>query len=102
MDVKALAAEVQRRRRAAVVSTVPLNKRSQGGSGDPERTLAICTLVAADHDDRVAKGLSWALRELISRDRRAVRRFLEENDAALGARVRREVRNKLRTGRKNP
>ncbi|MHC4134468.1 MAG: DNA alkylation repair protein [Planctomycetota bacterium] len=89
-------------RRAAVVSTVPLNKPSQGGSGDPDRTLAICALVAADHDDMVAKGLSWALRELVVRDRRAVRRFLREHDAALAARVRREVRNKLRTGRKDP
>jgi 3-methyladenine DNA glycosylase AlkD len=89
-------------RRAAVVSTVPLNKKSHGGSGDPERTLATCALVADDKDDMVAKGLSWALRELIVRDRRAVRRFLKEHDAVLAARVRREVRNKLRTGRKNP
>jgi len=89
-------------RRAAVVSTVPLNKPSHGGSGDPERTLAICALVSADQDDMVAKGLSWALRELVARDRRAVKRFLKEHDATLAARVRREVRNKLRSGRKNP
>jgi 3-methyladenine DNA glycosylase AlkD len=89
-------------RRAAVVSTVPLNKRSHGGSGDTQRTLEICALVAADHDDMVAKGLSWALRELVVRDRRAVQRFSKDHDTTLAARVRREVRNKLRTGRKNP
>lgn len=89
-------------RRAAIVSTVPLNKQSHGGSGDAERTLMIAALVASDHDDMVAKGLSWALRELIVRDRAAVRRFLTEHEPALAARVRREVRNKLRTGLKNP
>ncbi|MHC4550174.1 MAG: DNA alkylation repair protein [Planctomycetota bacterium] len=89
-------------RRAAVVSTVPLNKKSHGGSGDTARTLAICERVAADRDDMVAKALSWALRELVARDRRAVARFLEKHEAELAARVLREVRNKLRTGRKHP
>ena len=51
-------------RRAALVSTVPLNLRAAGGTGDTERTLDICTRLVADRDDMVVKALSWALREL--------------------------------------
>jgi 3-methyladenine DNA glycosylase AlkD len=87
-------------RRAALVSTVPLNLRSRGGTGDPERTLDICGRLAADRDDMVVKALSWALRALVDWDPGAVRGFLEAHDM-LAARVRREVRNKLETGRKN-
>jgi hypothetical protein len=50
----------------------------------------------------VVKAMSWALRELIPVDRRAVERFLKRHDAVLAARVKREVRNKLTTGLKNP
>jgi 3-methyladenine DNA glycosylase AlkD len=87
-------------RRAALVSTVPLNLRSRGGTGDPDRTLGICGRLAADRDDMVVKALSWALRELVVWDPDAVRRFLEARDDVLAARVRREVRTKLETGRK--
>ena len=89
-------------RRAALVSTTALNKRSLGGSGDTPRTLRICRMLATDHDDMVVKGLSWALRELVPWDREAVVGFLEEHDGVLAARVKREVRNKLETGLKNP
>ena len=88
-------------RRAAVVSTVPLNLASRGGKGDPERTIMICQLVATDADEMVAKGLSWALRSLIEAGRDDVESFLEEHGDALPARVRREVTTKLTTGRKN-
>jgi 3-methyladenine DNA glycosylase AlkD len=89
-------------RRAALVCTVVLNRRSWGGSGDTERTLAVAELLVNDRDDMVVKGMSWALRELIAVDRPAVERFLEEHEADLAARVKREVRNKLTTGLKNP
>ena len=89
-------------RRAALVSTVALNVRSHGGYGDTLRTLTICRLLVADRDDMVVKALSWALRELVPHDAPAVRAFLQENDAVLAARVKREVQNKLRTGLKNP
>lgn len=89
-------------RRAALVSTVALNMRSQGGHGDTPRTLAVCRRLAADHDDMVVKALSWALRELVPHDPQAVMAFLAEYDAVLAARVKREVRHKLVTGRKNP
>jgi 3-methyladenine DNA glycosylase AlkD len=89
-------------RRAALVSTVALNLRSQGGKGDVPRTLSICRRLASDQDDMVAKALSWALRELVVHDARAVQKFLDEHDKVLAARVKREVKNKLRTGLKNP
>ena len=89
-------------RRAALVSTVALNMRSYGGTGDAPRTLAICEILAADGEDMVQKALSWALRELVWHDADAVRSFLAAHDGRLAARVKREVRNKLDTGLKNP
>lgn len=90
------------RRRAALVSTVPLNLRSRGGAGDADRTLAICRMLIDDRDDMVVKALSWALRELAKHDPRPVQAFLREHEDALAARVLREVRHKLTTGLKNP
>jgi 3-methyladenine DNA glycosylase AlkD len=89
-------------RRAALVSTVALNVRSKGGYGDVSRTLAVCRMLVDDHDDMVVKAMSWALRELIVHDPEAVREFLAEHEDVLAARVKREVRNKLTTGLKNP
>jgi 3-methyladenine DNA glycosylase AlkD len=89
-------------RRAALVSTVPLNNKARGGTGDTRRTLEVCRILAADHDDMVEKALSWALRELSKRDPDAVSLFLERHEKKLGTRVLREVRNKLSTGLKNP
>jgi 3-methyladenine DNA glycosylase AlkD len=89
-------------RRAALVSTVPLNLRTAGGTGDARRTLDICGRLAADRDDMVVKALSWALRALVAWDPEAVRGFLEAQGDALAPRVRREVQNKLTTGLKRP
>jgi len=89
-------------RRAALVSTVPLNSRAQGGRGDTYKTLKICSMLVDDRDDMVVKALSWALRELSKRDPKAVRTFLAENRSRLAPRVLREVNNKLQTGLKNP
>lgn len=89
-------------RRAALVSTVALNVRSHGGKGDAPRTLEVCRLLVGDADDMVVKALSWALRELVVHDPQAVEAFLREHDEGLAARVKREVKNKLTTGLKNP
>lgn len=89
-------------RRAALVSTVALNMRSHGGPGDIPRTLAVCQMLVDDHEDMVVKAMSWALRELIVHDPDVVENFLEHYDSQLAARVKREVRNKLKTGLKNP
>jgi len=90
------------RRRAALVSTVPLNNKARGGTGDTRRTLEVCDLLVDDRDDMVVKAVSWALRELAKRDSDAVRAFLKTNREHLAARVIREVDNKLSTGLKNP
>jgi 3-methyladenine DNA glycosylase AlkD len=89
-------------RRTALVSTVALNIRSRGGYGDVPRTLEVCRLLVDDADDMVVKAMSWALRALVVHDPDAVRGFLSEYDSVLAARVKREVRNKLTTGLKNP
>lgn len=89
-------------RRAALVSTLALNVRSHGGKGDVPRTLATCRLLVDDRDDMVVKAMSWALRGLVVHDPEAVREFLAEHEDRLAARVKREVRNKLATGLKNP
>jgi 3-methyladenine DNA glycosylase AlkD len=89
-------------RRAALVATVPLNTRSQGGRGDTARTLSVCERLVHDRDDLVVKALSWALRALVGHDPRAVQLFLTTHDEALAARVKREVGARLSTGRKNP
>jgi 3-methyladenine DNA glycosylase AlkD len=89
-------------RRTALVSTVALNMKSRGGSGDSPRTVMICKELVTDSEPMVAKGLSWALRALISVDREGVEEFLEKHEDALKPLVRREVRSKLTTGKKNP
>ena len=89
-------------RRTAVVSAVPLNLRSCGGRGDKRRTLEVVDLAKTDQHPMVTKAVSWALRSLVIWDPEAVRRYLKENETVLVALVKREVRNKLDTGRKNP
>ena len=89
-------------RRAALVSTIPLNQKSKGGIGDTPRTLLICNILADDHNEMVVKGLSWALRELSKSDKQATFDFLSKHDSVIASRVRREVGNKLRSGLKTP
>ena len=89
-------------RRAALVSTVPLNSKAQGGKGDTERTLEVCELLLNDRDDMVVKAMSWALRELSKRDQKSVKDFLLTHRDSIAPRVLREVSNKLSTGLKNP
>jgi 3-methyladenine DNA glycosylase AlkD len=89
-------------RRVALVSTVPLNNRARGGTGDTVRTTRICRMLVRDRDDMVVKALSWALRELSKRDRAAVDLFVRRYRQVLPSRVKREVLNKLKTGLKNP
>jgi 3-methyladenine DNA glycosylase AlkD len=88
-------------RRAAIVSTVGLNLRSRGGTGETARTLFLCEKVIDDRDDMMVKALSWALRELSKSDKLAVENFLEQFHQRLAGRVFREVTHKLVTGKKN-
>ena len=88
-------------RRTALVCTIPFNRKTGGGTGNTEKTLMICRLVADDKDDMVAKALSWALRKLSGFDSAAVRDFIEEYRPVLAKRVIREVEHKQKTGKKN-
>jgi 3-methyladenine DNA glycosylase AlkD len=88
------------RRRAALVATVVLNAKTHGGAGDTARTLAIAEVLIDDREDMVVKAMSWALRSLVAWDRAAVETFLARHEDRLAARVKREVRTKLRTGKK--
>jgi 3-methyladenine DNA glycosylase AlkD len=90
------------RRRLALVATVALNSRARGGAGDAQRTLRICRLLLDDRDDMVVKALSWALRELAKREPSEVDAFVTKMESRLAPRVKREVRNKLKTGLKSP
>ena len=88
-------------RRVAVVSTVGLNLKSRGGTGDTRRTLMICEKVVRDRDDMIVKALSRALRELSKRDKPSVESFIKKHQTNLARRVCREVSTKLETGKKN-
>ncbi|MBC8005548.1 MAG: DNA alkylation repair protein [Verrucomicrobia bacterium] len=87
-------------RRMALVSTVPLNLRARGGTGDTPRTLHICSMLVDDRKDLVIKALSWALRVLSIADKRAVEQFMDQHAARIHSRVKREVESKLLTGKK--
>ncbi len=89
-------------RRTALVSTVALNLSSRGGEGDVPRTLMACRELAGDSEPMVSKAFSRALRSLVRVDTGAVASFLGHYGGELPALVRREVRNKLETGVKNP
>ena len=88
-------------RRVAVVSTVALNLKSRGGTGDTPRTISVCEKVVDDREDLIRKALSWALRELSKRDPQAVRDFLDKYQNRLAGLVIREVNHKLDFGTKN-
>ena len=89
-------------RRAALVATTGLNSKTRGGRGDAERTLAIVSMMIDEREDMIVKAVSWALRMLAPWQPQAVEAFVAEHGDRLAARVKREVRNKLRTGYKNP
>ena len=82
-------------RRAALVSTIYLY-------GDSSRMLQFCRLLVDDHDDLIVKAVSWVLREAVQYNRLGVEQFLSDYDMVLAARVKREVRNKIRAGLKSP
>lgn len=85
-------------RRSALVATVGRNATRPA----PEVTFELCLRLVADRDDMVEKAVSWALRYLSQKDRPAVVAFMDRHGGEFCARVRREVRHKLNTGRKAP
>lgn len=92
-------------RRAALVSTVPLNQKARGATapkGEAKKTLEVCEMLLDDREDMVVKAMSWALRVLCVPDPESARRFAAKHGERLAARAKRELGNKLRTGLKNP
>lgn len=87
-------------RRLALVGTVTLNRRQE--TAIPVPTLKLVDAVAKERDPLIAKAVSWALRELSKTHRELVAQYVEQNCERLPAIAVREVRNKLRTGLKNP
>ena len=87
-------------RRAALVSTVALNRKPPA-KNHVTRTLKICNALVDDRDDMIVKALSWALRELSKADANAVQQFVDDHRDAIAPRVKREVSNKLTRGTKN-
>lgn len=88
-------------RRTALASTVYLNRKSAGSTGDVPRTLAICERLADTRTPQLIKALSWALRTIGEWDPVAVQEFVAAHDAVLAAQVKREVHTKLATGMKS-
>jgi len=83
-------------RRAALVSTVPLNNKRAAAPGDSMRTLLVCRLLVNDRDDMIVKALFMGLTRTSEKGRAKVPRdFLAENCDRLAPRVIREVNNKL-------
>ena len=62
----------------------------------------MCRLLLDDRDDMVVKAMSWALRELSKTNPVSVEEFVANENQRLAARIKREVGNKLITGKKNP
>jgi 3-methyladenine DNA glycosylase AlkD len=90
-------------RRAALATVATAFQRASLRARSPVAPSArVCAMLVDDRHDHVVKALSWALRNLASRDRPLVERFVAEHDARLAARVKREVLRKLTTGTKNP
>lgn len=89
-------------RRAALATVATAFQRAALRETAPTApSFAVCERLVDDRHDHVVKALSWALRNLSSRDRAGVERFVAQHDARLAARVKREVGVKLRTGVKN-
>ena len=89
-------------RRGAMVATVSLNAKAQGGTGDAPRTLAVCRLLVDERDEMVIKAMITALHELCKRDAMAVAKFIEEYRRKLSPRVIREVESKIPKAKKSP
>jgi 3-methyladenine DNA glycosylase AlkD len=87
-------------RRLALVATVPINRKPDGGT-IPDLTLDLVERVKHERERMITKAVSWALRELTKTHPRRVEAYLAQNLDALAAPVVREVENKLRTGLKS-
>jgi 3-methyladenine DNA glycosylase AlkD len=79
----------------ALASTALLSRRG----AQTDRTIALVSAVMADRRPTVVSAVSRALREIAKSDPATVTAFIDRHADDLPARVRLEVRNKLRFGR---
>ena len=85
-------------RRLGLVSSVHLNR---AGSTYGVWTLRQIDRLLDERDPMITKAVSWALRQMIKHQAAEVRAYVESRGERLAALPRREVRNKLKTGRKS-
>ena len=89
------------RRQGLATVAIAFQRAALRARSPVQPSIRICGILVDDRTDHVVKALSWALRNVATRDPDAVERFVQTYDARLAARVRREVRHKLATGAKN-
>jgi 3-methyladenine DNA glycosylase AlkD len=86
-------------KRMLIVATVrPFRK----GHGDIERYFEVLSWYADSKEKMIVKAVSWALREATKSRPDKVQAFIDQYEDVLHSLVLREVRNKLKTGLKNP
>ncbi len=97
----ALSRDPWMRRAALATVATAFQRASLRGQSPVTASVRVCARLVDDRHDHVVKALSWALRNLSSRDHALVERFVGEHETRLAARVKREVVRKLTTGTKN-
>ncbi len=85
-------------RRLGLVSSVHLNR---DGSTYGGWTLSQVDRLIDERDPMITKAVSWALRQMIKHQAAEVEAYVESRCDRMAALPRREVRNKLKTGRKS-
>ena len=85
-------------RRLGLVASVHLN---HDGSSFGAWTLAQVDRLVDERDPMITKAVSWSLRQMTRHQAAEVEAYLETRDDRIAALPKREVRNKLRTGRKS-
>jgi 3-methyladenine DNA glycosylase AlkD len=86
-------------RRLGLAAAVGL-ARSQQGTETLSLALGLVDQIKQERHPMITKAASWVLRYLTRDHPTEVAAYLEQNEALLAGHVLREVRNKLRTGRK--
>ena len=85
-------------RRLGLVASVHLNR---DGSSFGAWTLRQVDRLIDERDPMITKAISWSLRQMTKHQAADVEAYLETRGERIAALPRREVRNKLRTGRKS-
>ena len=85
-------------RRLGLVASVHLNS---GGTEYGEWTLGQVDRLIDERDPMITKAVSWSLRQMIKHQASDVETYVDSRADRMAALPRREVRNKLNTGRKS-